>query len=381
MPPKNFTSKTAAAPAGSRRNDRKRDTKVEEPAPGPSGPIIRATITKAPPAPQGMSFLDAVSKLQSGAAESVAAAKPAAPQVPAVAAADSSAPTPCKSTPRTAEPAAEQGEETSSPVQEELLAVPAEQPGAGKQYNWAEDEYTDIQQPEPQPEAAAEESPVEEEDPKPQFYVEYPEAVLNNRAEILFKAPLGDHMTLASALEQLHKERYTFQLLMENSKKELEQKESELASREQILRRDREILAAENAKLVQQQAQLAQQQHQQQQQQQQQQQVVTPPLPQQASLMNPAAMHHLGQIPPPQSRYNAMGPYHGQEGWAPDPSYDMYSSFPPRHNYRVSRGGVRNNSHGYYQQMGYPQNRSGPVPPGNFPPGAPRAPNRAWPAQ
>lgn len=371
MPPKTFAAKTSSATVGTRKNERKRDTKIEEPTPGPSGPIIRATITKAPPASHGLSFLDAVSATKRAAADSSAAPKSAVPLTAGVPAAESSSATLRKSTPRASEPVEDSVEDVPAVTQEEVVAVPAEQPGAGKQYNWAEDEYTDIQPSEPQPEPEVKESPVVQEEPKPEFCVEYPEGVLNNRAVIGFKAPLGDHMTLASAVEKLRTDRYTFQLLMESQKKELEQKESELAAQEQLLRRDREVFAAENAKLIQQQAQFAQQQ--------QQQQVIPSQPPQQAPLMNTAAMHHMGAMPPSQPRYNTMGGYHGQDGWDPS-SYDMYNSF-PRPNYRMNRGGIRPNTHGYYQPMGYPQNRHAPVAPGNFPPAVGRAPNRPWPAQ
>lgn len=380
MPPKN-AAQTQKVPRKNDRNDRKKEPKTEE-APAASAPMVRANITRADPAPVGMTFLQALH------ASHVKAAAPVTQE----AAAPPESSTPMKTpTPQRTPAAAPAAEREPAPV-EAAPAVQHQEP-ATSQFNWADDEYTTYSAPQPQevppqeaePEAAAEaEEP--QADPEPQFAVQYPEAVLNNRANVDFKAP-ASHQVVASAIEvlrqerqRLEEERRVFERTTESREEELRKKEADLSSREQQLRSEKEHLNAESQQLAQLKAQLNQQRQEQQAQAQQaqaQQQVQAQVPPQQAPLMNPS-MHHMNQMPP--SRYNQGGMINAYD-WEQANAYDLQynQGFMPRQSipFRSNRGGPRPGPGYYNQGMGpnpYP-NRS-PVAQGNFVPGRPQ--NRSY---
>eukprot|EP00796_Vickermania_ingenoplastis_P004813 gene4813-3455_t len=351
MPPKN-AAQTQKVPRKNDRNDRKKEPKTEE-APAASAPMaLHASHVKA-----------------------------AAP-VTQEAAAPPESSTPMKTpTPQRTPAAAPAAEREPAPV-EAAPAVQHQEP-ATSQFNWADDEYTTYSAPQPQevppqeaePEAAAEaEEP--QADPEPQFAVQYPEAVLNNRANVVASAI----EVLRQERQRLEEERRVFERTTESREEELRKKEADLSSREQQLRSEKEHLNAESQQLAQLKAQLNQQRQEQQAQAQQaqaQQQVQAQVPPQQAPLMNPS-MHHMNQMPP--SRYNQGGMINAYD-WEQANAYDLQynQGFMPRQSipFRSNRGGPGPGPGYYNQGMGpnpYP-NRS-PVAQGNFVPGRPQ--NRSY---
>lgn len=338
MPPKTSAASKTTAP---RKNDRKKNMKPEEAPAAPSGPIIRSTITKAPPARGNLSFLDAINSSSLAASQAAAAKAPLPTEEAAPAPDTSSAATEKTSTPR----------QPSLPGAEPVVAKePESKQGT---FNWAEDDYTNTGD-----DAKAEE--VEPEEPAEKYAVSYPEEVLANRAEIVFKAP-SEEQLLVTAFQQLRQERQNFENARKIHEAKIETEEAELSAAKNKLQKERDNLEAEQKKVFQLQSQLAVQQQQLQHQHQ-------PPLPHvQQPLMNP-----MPQMPPAPSRYNSLN--YG-ESW--DQLYgESYGYGRPYRGPRTQRG----NAGPYNSGMNYGSGRS-PGPNGPFVPNGPRPQGRPWSGQ
>lgn len=339
MPPKTAVQpkQTPANRKNEPRTNRgqKGSPKADE-APAAAGPTVRANIKAAPPPmPQGASFLAALNSTRAAAQPEPVAAEP----------------------PRVEEPKAPTPQKVPTPAPEEAPApVEVAPPAVNSQFSWAEDEYTSAEKP-------VEEEP---EEPVPQFAAQYPDSVLQNRADVTFKAP--EHLMKSAAEQlrvdqrQLEEELRKFQRRVEAREAELNQKEAELNEKELLIRRETEKITSERQQLMQQQAQLVQQQQQQQQQAQQQAQ-------QQPSPMNPG-MSHI-----PMQRYPGMVNY--QENWDQS-QYDVYSGFPRNGMpFRPNRGGGIPRG-GYFPNMA-PQYPSQSRPVNGFAAAQPRpAGSRNW---
>jgi hypothetical protein len=414
MPPKTAASVVRNGTARPHPKGSDRHAAKEEPAaPVHTGPQVKSQIVNAAPAPAGKSFLDALRSGKKPAAPATKVVAPAAAAAAATPAAEERAAAPAAATPV---PEAKKASPVPEPAKEEpVVAAPAEEPVAAAAAP-APAPVEAVPEPvvEASPKPAAEPEVVAAPEPvapaaatvvqvtdtnfswadediqfqirQPQYSAEYPTSVLENLARnVAFKAP-EEQSTMASAIENLNRERVAFEQAkrasedaLKNREMELNSMEASLQARERQLHASMEALRVDRAQLQTQQAQLQTQQQQFQAQQaaaaqaaqaaqQRTSQTQSPaaqvsPSPAQSS-QSPQQQQPSPHAPqPPQSRSNMYmgGGNYGVSEWVPDqrgwanegamggaPNFDMYpnsyqGNYVPRnyHMQGVHRGGMR----------------------------------------